>query len=552
MKDTGIIRLQKDKANNNENLDAFIWTDDSYLNKPVSLENFSDSKEYDISDVIYDGTVLKANVRIPEQEFSRPEFPGTTLVDSDRDFITVNFEKDGEYYLVVSQNALNYLLDEQAPDNISGGQATRFYRWRESTDSYEFLYEDGNLTFNSLSYWHAEGEVWISGGQAENRHGFPTENKIYRFTEDSLEEVIGFDYTTELKYLKVGVRDFLIGYGDDNQQIKLFRFNAKNRAIINVANWTRLTEERYVEVDFMTIDSQTFMFVLVTNKLTGHTELRRYRFADYLISFNLEESIVIEDECHTLRTVDIDGEYRIVVSTGSGTIQTFLYTTREGLVYENDAKYLFDDEGTEIDLRGLIYDLEIFEQDVNVYMLVPVNEDMNGKYDTKSFVAKWDARVRQWIPESIIDTHGAVTWRSIQTHHERVSFVTNFRNNAGDTSQSEIYAWDEIEKDFKSTLTEVIGGSIWNEDDWEEVTTDVAFVSSHNPGLTYRWDTFILYNGSISHCKVKETKGPFNSEDWETTANDHIIETAVVNGSLRDDDGNNKWARGNILIQIVG
>ncbi|QNI21146.1 hypothetical protein [Vibrio phage vB_pir03] len=538
------VRLHKED-NGLKPLPHVVWTEGSLLPRPDEIGPFDPTKSYKPDDVISLGAeTLLFCKRKPQQGYARPEltsiaYPNPGFIN-DAQVITVK----GKQFLLSSNNILSRQVEyQEVPPTVVGGGNLYVYAWDNTTGTLTLVH---TLThaLEDIVVIHDKDRVFITGAPGKLQ---TVKTEIYELTEiGSLELYVEFDACDFLYYFSLGTRHFFVSGKHGETEIRISQFNPLSKTVQQVSTYTITDTERVMHVTTQVIAGNIYVTFARCDEYRLKTTMSTLLFDNATKTLLFVDDYEVDSQVTHFAYREIDSRFYAVLCTKTKWLQLVKFDN--GILSAvRDLTDQFDYKGTDTSIRGTVLNLSFFEEDDVLYMNVPVFRTDENNTDSLSVTFFWDAILETFVPFKGITTQGPAQWSVFETDGIIYSVVCNYLTG-GATGTPSILGWDTLTKKFTTVLSEIVGGSIWDLRDWEELQTGTALVPKHSANTQYYPDMFVLDpSEEIVRHKKASSLGPYTEDNWEKISPRQVIKTMYFFPTFNLTYGKNLWSSGTIV-----
>ncbi|UKZ10839.1 hypothetical protein CZP2022_116 [Vibrio phage C-ZP2022] len=522
-----------------------VWTEGSLLPRPKEIGPFDPTKSYKPDDVIsLNAATLLFCKNTPKQGYARPElttiaYPNPGFIN-DAQVITVK----GKQFLLSSNNILSRRVEyQEVPPTSVGGGNLYVYAWDNTTGSLTLTHTLTHALEDIVAI-HDRERVFITGAPGKLQ---TAKTEIYELTDAGvLEPYVEFAACDFLYYFSLGTRHFLVSGMHGQQEISIAQFNPLSKTVQSVSTYTIEDTERVMHVTTQVIAGNIYLTFARYDEYRRKTTMSTLLFDNVTKTLRFVDDYVVDDQVTHFAYREIDSRYYGILATKSNWLKLVKFDNG-ALSPVRDLTDQFDHKGTDTNIRGTVLNLSFFEEGDVLYMNVPVFRTSENNTDSLSVTFFWDAISETFVPFKGIVTQGPSQWSVFESDGVIYSVVCNYLT-AGVTGTPSILGWDTLTKKFTTVLSEIVGGSIWDLRDWEELQTGTALVPKHNANMQYSPDMFVLDpSEEIVRHKKASSLGPYSEGNWEKISPRQVIKTMYFFPSFNLTYGKNLWSSGTIV-----
>ncbi|CAH0448132.1 hypothetical protein SM033_00308 [Vibrio phage vB_VpaM_sm033] len=551
MFDQYIIRLQKEDKGLKP-LPYVVWADAASIPRPESIKPFDSSVNYSVNSVISDGEGrLLVAKRQPELGYSRDKVETAANLNSDYDSECKLVEYNGKTYLVTAQAGQSQKISALTGATAITGNKLVIQEWDATTGALSPVGVILNVPLENLEVFEIEGNLYITGGVSQGN--LLGKTRIWKFDGVTLSAFTTFEKFNHVLYYKLGTRHFFAGFNYDTDSLKLYQWTPYGTELVTEVTeltGTLLPNERFVDVNYQIFNGVLYMFVVKYDVGGDKSTISTYRFDNIRKTLVFVRSFDIDDQILHISPQEINREFYLHVALKDDFLHTYKLNTQTiELTLASKLPKIFDYQGIDTDISGLVLNTSFFYEDDEYYLNVPVLLQ-DGALDALSVTCRWDATLQQYIPFKGYPTYGATDWQVLETDKGIFSVITNHRDTVTTSGESAIIGWDNLTKKFTATLSEVIGGSVWNNEDWEELQTATCLVAPFNTVNKYRPDMYVLdTDDTLLRLRTLTPQPTFYADDWETIHPRQRISTLYFYANFNSMLGSPQNSTG-VVVQI--
>lgn len=531
MFDPSIIRLSKEEKGLKP-LPYVVWSDAASVPRPDRIKPFDDSVRYDLNDVISNGTRLMVCKRKPEIGYSRDKVEAGENLNSSFDTESKLAMLNGKTYLISAQAVNSETIAAFAgTTTATNSDKLVIQEWDSETGAISPVRVILNASLENLETFEIDGDLYITGGQA--RDALVKSTRFWKFDGTATSEVYHgiLEQADQVLHCRLGTRDFIVTMRRSDDTINIWQWNPSSDegfSPVTSLSDILLPNEVFVDVNYQIYDGLLYLYVVNYDIGNDTSKVSIYRFDNVRKTMVFVNWLKFKGEITHIKPQEINREFFLHIASDRDFVRTYkLDPQTSKLTFASRVPEVFDYQGIDTDIKGIVLNLSYFYEGDAYYLNIPVLINEGNVTQTLSVTCRWDATLQQYIPFKGITTNTASDWQMLETDRGLFGVITNHRNSQTTPGQTQIIGWDSLTKKFTTTLSEVVGGSIWNLEDWEELQCSTSLVVPFSIHNTYTPDSYVLDSDDkiLRPLRFIRSGEIFSAYDWEEIHPKQRIET---------------------------